>query len=511
MNINPFKQRMVASVLAAGLVLAPLPALQPGLAAAASASAQTSVMKVFVDGVSLALPQAPTVKNGTTLVPMRAIFGALRAEVKWDAQTKTILATKGDDYISLKLGSASAVKNGTTVKLQTPAVQKNGTTLVPLRFVAEALGAEVSVDTKQKIIRITSNAQAAANANEAAGGKTVAAANALSTQEIVAMNDEKVVMITTDLGQGSGVVVGGNLILTNYHVVTGASKATVSLSDSATLDVKGIVAVDEDADLAIIQTSSALSVSPVKLASPFFVEKGSHVVSIGSPLGFQNSAADGLISNITYEGGVLYYQTSAPIDHGSSGGALFNENGELLGITTSKIEETSADLNFAVSVRHVLELLQSYSLNPKTAAFEPAAELKLAGASNDEIRKAFEDKFASIATNDGTTELKNVEVTRDGSGWLVISAVMDSSFYMLYGDKAADELRYWAIDAGAALRKALPNQTIQLSVYYQQDFNFEPRGFASGEVTKLDSGKWRVSYPIIDLQENDKMYVRVRT
>ncbi|MFB9325215.1 stalk domain-containing protein [Paenibacillus aurantiacus] len=509
MNINPFKHRMVASVLAAGLVLAPLPALQPGVAAAASASVQTSVMKVFVDGVNLALPQAPTVKNGTTLVPMRAIFSALRADVTWDAQTKTILATKGDDYISLKIGSAYAVKNGASVKLQTAAEQKNGTTLVPLRFVAEALGAEVAVDTKQRVIRITSNPQDAEE--ETTGGETTAAAKPLTTQEIVAMNDEKVVMITTDKAQGSGVVVGGSLILTNYHVVTGASKATIALSDGTTVGVKGIVAKNEDADLAIIQTDSALSVSPVKLASPFFVEKGGHVVTIGSPLGFQNTAADGLISNITYEGGTLYYQTSAPIDHGSSGGAMFNENGELLGITTSKIEGTSADLNFAVSVRHVLELLQEYSMNPTTAAFEPASDLRLDGATTDEIRKTFVDKFGSIATNEGTTELKNVEVTRDASGWLVINAVMDSSFYMLYGDKTAEELRYWAIDAGAALRKALPNQTIQIAVYYQQEFNFEPRGFASGEVTKLDSGKWQVRYPVIDLQENDKMYVRVRT
>ncbi|TYP70125.1 stalk domain-containing protein [Paenibacillus methanolicus] len=510
MNINPFKQRMVASVLAAGLVLAPLPALQPGVAAAASASAQTSVMKVFVDGVNLTLPQAPTVKNGATLVPMRAIFGALRANVTWDAQTKTVLATKGNDYISLKIGSAYAVKNGASVKLQTAAEQKNGTTLVPLRFVAEALGAEVSVDAKQRVIRITSDPQDAEE-EDTTGGETEAAAEALTTQEIVAMNDEKVVMITTDQAQGSGVVVGGNLILTNYHVVASASKATVALNDNSALGVKGIVAVNEAADLALIQTESALSVSPVQLASPFFVEKGSRVVTIGSPLGFQNTAAEGLISNITYEGGTLYYQTSAPIDHGSSGGAMFNESGELLGITTSKIEGTSADLNFAVSVRHVLALLQEYSMNPKTAAFEPASELKLEGATTEDIRKAFADNFGTVTTTEGTTELKNVEVTRDASGWLVINAVIDSSFYMLFGDKTADDLRYWAIDAGAALRKALPNQTIQLSVYYQQEFNFEPRGFASGEVTKLANGKWQVRYPVVDLQENDKMYVRVRT
>ncbi|MBB3108711.1 S1-C subfamily serine protease [Paenibacillus phyllosphaerae] len=496
------KQTMIASVVAAGLVLAPLPGLQPGHAAAATA--QTLSVQVYVDGQKLALTPSPIVQQGTTLVPMRAIFNALGAEVTWNQQTKTVMATKDGDSISLKIGSASAVLNGTTVKLQVPAQQKSGSTLVPLRFVSEALGATVAVNGNT--IQITS---AQGQTEEENDSTIVDTRTKLDTQQIVAKNDEKVVMISTDTAQGSGVVVGGSLILTNLHVVSDASAASVTLNDGTVLQVKGIVGFSEENDLAIIQTTKAIGVSPVTLASADDIMKGDHVVSIGSPLGVQNTAADGLISNIDGN----YLQTSVPIDHGSSGGALFNEYGDLVGITTSKIEDTSADLNFAISVESVLALLQQISLNPPaTVAFAGGAQqVSLANATTDEIKQYFETNYGEISTTKGTTELKQLEVKRDSDGWLVVSAVIDSSFYMLYGNKTADELRYWAITAGNDLRSAIPNQTIQLVVYYQQDFNFKPRGFEEDEVTDLGNGKWRVRYPVIDLQENDKIYVSVRT
>ena len=100
-----------------------------------------SKIKIMLNGSPLAFTEAPYMTNGTTMVPMRVIFEALKAEVNYDAETQKITATKGDTVIELVLGQKSAKKNGQTISLDVAATTRNGNTMVPLRFVAEALNA----------------------------------------------------------------------------------------------------------------------------------------------------------------------------------------------------------------------------------------------------------------------------------------------------------------------------------------------------------------------------------
>lgn len=88
------------------------------------------------------------------MVPMRGVFEALKAEVKWDGATQTVTATKGNTTIKLTIGNNYAYVNGKKVALAAEAIIVNGSTMVPLRFVAEALGAKVAWDgaTKTAII-----------------------------------------------------------------------------------------------------------------------------------------------------------------------------------------------------------------------------------------------------------------------------------------------------------------------------------------------------------------------
>lgn len=82
-------------------------------------------------------------ENGTTLVPLRAIFESLDATVRWEPVEKTVTAVKDDVTIVLRIGSTTAQRNGEPVSLQVPGRVINNTTMVPLRFVSESLGAEV--------------------------------------------------------------------------------------------------------------------------------------------------------------------------------------------------------------------------------------------------------------------------------------------------------------------------------------------------------------------------------
>ena len=83
-------------------------------------------------------------ENGRTLVPLRTIFEAIGADVSWDGATSTVTAVKGDTTVKLTLGSKTAYKNGNEVTLDVPAKAVNGRTLVPVRFIADCF----DVDTK---------------------------------------------------------------------------------------------------------------------------------------------------------------------------------------------------------------------------------------------------------------------------------------------------------------------------------------------------------------------------
>ncbi|MCF2944922.1 copper amine oxidase N-terminal domain-containing protein [Paenibacillus tarimensis] len=112
-------------------------------------------IKVYIDGELQQFAQPPMLVSGSTMVPMRAIFERLGAEVTYTAASKTVKASKGATSISLKLGSKQAVVNGQTVKLGAAARSVNGHTLVPLRFISEALGAVVEWDKNAMTVTIT--------------------------------------------------------------------------------------------------------------------------------------------------------------------------------------------------------------------------------------------------------------------------------------------------------------------------------------------------------------------
>jgi cytochrome c-type biogenesis protein CcmE len=98
----------------------------------------------------------PQSVGGRVLVPLRGVFESLGATVNYDAATRMIYANSGGREIQLRLGSSQAVVNGQTQYLDVPAQSRLGRTLVPLRFVSEALGATVQWNGPQQTVYITS-------------------------------------------------------------------------------------------------------------------------------------------------------------------------------------------------------------------------------------------------------------------------------------------------------------------------------------------------------------------
>ena len=116
-----------------------------------------SGIRIYIDGTLLSTDQEPIIVNGRTLVPLRSIFEALNASVNWNQTTQTVTAFKRDTKIVLKIGDLNATINDRTTVLDTPAQIINGRTLVPVRFVSESLGEEVTWDPKTQTVSITTS------------------------------------------------------------------------------------------------------------------------------------------------------------------------------------------------------------------------------------------------------------------------------------------------------------------------------------------------------------------
>ncbi len=143
------------------LLLGGLLAIALAAAAAVGAGAQAPVtpapyVKVFVDNQPVYFDQPAVIVAGRVLVPLRGVFERLGAIVAWDPTTETVLAQRGDTRIALRIGAPQATINGQAALMDVPALLVGGRTMVPLRFLSQALGAQVSWDAAAATVTVTS-------------------------------------------------------------------------------------------------------------------------------------------------------------------------------------------------------------------------------------------------------------------------------------------------------------------------------------------------------------------
>jgi S1-C subfamily serine protease len=163
---------------------------------------------------------------------------------------------------------------------------------------------------------------------------------------IVAAKDDAAMKRGRSIYEGSAVAITQNLALTNCHIVKG--RKTLVMVQGKQLDMGVIVASDPRTDRCIIETQK-MKLHPIAGVRPYGdIVVGEKVYTIGNPSGLTSTLGEGLVSGLRTQQGVRYVQTSAPISPGSSGGGLFDEHGNLLGITSFKIEDAE-NLNFAIA------------------------------------------------------------------------------------------------------------------------------------------------------------------
>jgi len=182
----------------------------------------------------------------------------------------------------------------------------------------------------------------------------------MTPKDIVQQSTDGIVRIEAGGDKvGTGFVVDkSGLVATNLHVVAGSREIKVKLHDNTQYVVMQIAGVDPGRDLAVLRIKPAKDLPTLRLGDSDQMSAGDQVIAIGNPLGvFDYSVSSGLVSQVRAvcgpteakcpPGGLTLLQISAPISQGSSGGPLFNQFGEVVGVTTLIVAQGQS-INFAV-------------------------------------------------------------------------------------------------------------------------------------------------------------------
>jgi len=253
---------------------------------------------------------------------------------------------------------------------------------------------------------------------------------------------------------GSGVIIDGRkgLVLTNAHVISGATEITVRLQDGREF-LAELAASDPDFDLAVLRLAKASDLPEIKMGDSSDLMIGETVIAIGNPYGYSHTLTTGVVSALgrsirTQDGAFTdLIQTDAAINPGNSGGPLLNINGELIGINTA-IHAGAEGIGFAIPVakakRVVAELESAGHVRP--------AWLGLSGQSLD----------ARTARRLGLDKAKGMVITEIYEGQSVAKAGLMPGDVILSVDSVAVEDREHFVDL---LRNSTVGETVKLGLW----------------------------------------------
>jgi serine protease Do len=172
-------------------------------------------------------------------------------------------------------------------------------------------------------------------------------------------------------GSGSGFIIDpSGLILTNYHVIVGADRVTVTLGDGRAFRAD-VVGVDPAIDVALLKVRAPAPLPVVVLGDSETLRVGEWVCAIGNPLGvYVHSVTVGVVSflgrKLFDQGLDAYIQTDAAISVGNSGGPLINARGQVVGITTA-VSAQASNIGFAIPITQVIEVLPQLQAKGRVA------------------------------------------------------------------------------------------------------------------------------------------------
>ena len=204
---------------------------------------------------------------------------------------------------------------------------------------------------------------------------------AVTAQEIAKKAFKSTVLIVMEdnrgqpMSLGSGFFVRNGEIVSNLHVVKGASRGYVKIvGQKSKYNIDGITGIDQERDLVILKISAG-NKPPLTIGNSDKVEVGESVFAVGNPEGLEGTFSQGIVSSVREVGYDKLLQITAPISPGSSGGPVLNSNGEVIGVSVATYRE-GQNLNFAIPSNYIKSLLLTAN------RITPLASLSYSNAKN---------------------------------------------------------------------------------------------------------------------------------
>lgn len=204
------------------------------------------------------------------------------------------------------------------------------------------------------------------------------------------------------------------IAVTNFHVLRNAQKARAILSDGTSCEITGVLRYDEEEDYAIIRVDGS-GFPVLQTGDSGALESGETIYAIGNPDGLTNSISDGIVSNPSRKDLNGMIQITAPISPGSSGGALLNVYGKVVGITAASIVN-GQNLNFAVPISAVLpdEPLASYEKKHGLTSLPECAAI-IEASRFESVPDPLELNYVEVEPNDTAQDAGYIE--NGGTVW----------------------------------------------------------------------------------------------
>ena len=186
------------------------------------------------------------------------------------------------------------------------------------------------------------------------------AANSVFMLEIYSSANQRIAI-------GSGFIAfDPSILVTNYHVIDGGAYIIAISDDKKQFLISQVCSIDKERDIVILKFDRSVDARPLPLDTDGNLKRSQTVVAIGSPAGLMNTVSIGNISAFYKKEGKDWIQFTAPISSGSSGGALFNDEGEIIGVTTATYASTQ-NINMAVKVKEVINLYNQWDKKTTTS------------------------------------------------------------------------------------------------------------------------------------------------
>ncbi len=222
----------------------------------------------------------------------------------------------------------------------------------------------------------------------AVGAPVAAAAGTgatMSLEDVVSAALPAVVLVQTTDARGTGLFVSSDTVVTNAHVVDGATYVTLRTSSGD--ETPAMVTLrSNELDLAELHVSKA---RPGQVTLPLtdssHVRVGEEVVAIGSAMGLQNTVTRGIVSGLRRLGPVVLVQTDAAINHGNSGGPIVDHSGRVVAVATMKMTGDAQAIGFGIAAEHVRALIDGQA-SLSASARRPVDVLNGGAADTDSDR-----------------------------------------------------------------------------------------------------------------------------